>query len=182
MIHLNSFPLLTLNLDTADSSKVLIGKTLSSLARLYQSGGAPSALATKALSYVKVYPSSIHILEGAASTLRICQYAFAFQIHKCSYDYRVQNWVNKTPTIEPPAKKKKLSPNQPAVDKDLPADGKQPAYVLIEFMPLLAPNLAQHNGVLRLATLDFLATFAPPSGSHQIMHEVTPNILFCGVS
>jgi hypothetical protein len=74
----SSFPRPPFNVNfkkgASDSEKVILGKALSSLARLYGDTPAPSILANKVLGLVKACPSSVHLLEGAASILKVSPY------------------------------------------------------------------------------------------------------------
>eukprot|EP00026_Physarum_polycephalum_P000036 Phypoly_transcript_00036.p1 GENE.Phypoly_transcript_00036~~Phypoly_transcript_00036.p1 ORF type:complete len:2902 (+),score=637.83 Phypoly_transcript_00036:86-8791(+) len=149
-----------------DSEKVILGKALSSLARLYADSPAPSSYASKVLNLVKACPTSVHLLEGATAILRVSPIA---------------DWAS-APQPEPPSKKRRVAPapqgpaSATTKGNELPA-GKQPSQVLLEFLPLLAPNAAHRSSSLRKATLGFLTNFAPPPACHSQMETFFQTLL-----
>ncbi len=147
--------------------RILAGKTLVALCRLYNDGQeVPETLGARALELVKECPSSVHVLEGVSAALRITRYGKSNSI-SFSYLYcRLQD-----PEREgPPAKKKKIaSGSQPVLSHSK----KQPFSVLMQVLPLVAPNGMHESASLRKATLSLLATFEPPPKSDPIAENVS---------
>lgn len=95
--------------------------------------------------------------------------------------YSITNWVPPAPSAvanEPPSKKKRVLPKvtQDPVSarvkgNEIP-EGKQPNAVLLDMIPLLAPNLAKRSSSIRKATLGFMRNFAHPHNSSPTLETV----------